>query len=101
MPKALIIGHQAVPNPETVVKDLGWPLLEASALLARTEGTFICPEGAANLSAAMKLRESGWIKSDEHVVLLTTGSGLKYPETVSVAPPVRLPGDRLTVGGSL
>lgn len=37
-------------------------LLEASALLARSEGTFICPEGAANLSAAMKLRDSGWIK---------------------------------------
>jgi threonine synthase len=73
-------------------------LLEASALLARTEGTFICPAGAANLSAAMKLRESGWIKSDEHVVLLNTGSGLKYPETVNVTPPVRLPGDKLPVG---
>ena len=73
-------------------------LLEASAMLARTEGTFICPEGAANLSAAMKLRESGWIKSDERVVLLNTGSGLKYPETVKVTPPVLLPGDKLPVG---
>lgn len=72
-------------------------LLKASALLARTEGTFICPEGAANLSAAMKLRESGWIKSDERVVLLNTGSGLKYPETVTVTPPVLLPGDKLPV----
>ena len=70
-------------------------LLDASALLARTEGTFICPEGAANLSAAMKLRQSGWIKPEEHVVLLNTGSGLKYPETVSVSPPVLSPGDRL------
>ena len=70
-------------------------LLEASALLARTEGTFICPEGAANLSAAMKLRETGWINPDEKVVLLNTGSGLKYPETVSVSPPVLLPGDTL------
>jgi threonine synthase len=73
-------------------------LLEASALLARTEGTFICPEGAAHLSAAIKLRESGWIKSDEHVILLNTGSGLKYPETVTVTPPVLLPGDKLPVG---
>lgn len=70
-------------------------LLEASALLAQTEGTFICPEGAANLSAAMKLRESGWIKPGERVVLLNTGSGLKYPETVSVSPPVLSPGDTL------
>jgi threonine synthase len=70
-------------------------LLEASALLAKTEGTFICPEGAANLSAAIKLRESGWIKAEERVVLLNTGSGLKYPETVTLAPPVLAPGDRL------
>ncbi len=72
-------------------------LLEASALLARTEGMFICPEGAANLSAATKLRESGWIKSDEHVVLLNTGSGLKYPETVTVKVPLLQPGERLPV----
>lgn len=70
-------------------------LLEASALLARTEGTFICPEGAANLSAAMKLRERGWITPGERVVLLNTGSGLKYPETVSVQPPVLMPGDKI------
>ena len=70
-------------------------ILKASALLARTEGTFICPEGAANLSAAIRLRDSGWIKSDERVVLLNTGSGLKYPETVIVRPPVLQPGDQL------
>jgi len=70
-------------------------ILKASALLARTEGTFICPEGAANLSAAIKLRDSGWIKSNERVVLLNTGSGLKYPETVTVRPPVLQPGDQL------
>lgn len=72
-------------------------LLEASALLAKTEGTFICPEGAANLSAAIKLRDSGWIKPAERVVLLNTGSGLKYPESVTVTPPVLLPGDKLPV----
>lgn len=70
-------------------------LLDASARLAKTEGTFICPEGAANLSAAIKLKESGWIKSDERVVLLNTGSGLKYPETVNVTAPVLNPGEKL------
>jgi threonine synthase len=73
-------------------------LMEASALLARTEGTFICPEGAANLSAALKLKKTGWIKSEERVVLLNTGSGLKYPETVKVTAPVIMPGDRLPAG---
>lgn len=70
-------------------------LLEASALLGRTEGAFICPEGAANLSAAIQLKASGWIRPDERVVLLNTGSGLKYPETVTLSPHVLQPGDRL------
>lgn len=72
-------------------------LLDASALLAKTEGTFICPEGAANLSAALKLKESGWIKPEDRVVLLNTGSGLKYPESVNVSAPVLDPGDKLPV----
>jgi threonine synthase len=70
-------------------------LLAALGILARSEGTFICPEGAATLSAAMKLRESDWIKENERVVLLNTGSGLKYPETVTISPPVLSPGDHL------
>jgi threonine synthase len=70
-------------------------LLEASALLGRTEGAFICPEGAANLSAAIQLKASGWIRPEDRVVLLNTGSGLKYPETVTLSPPVLQPGDRL------
>ena len=70
-------------------------LIEASALLAKTEGTFICPEGAATLSAAMQLADRGWIKPHETVVLLNTGSGLKYPETVRVDAPVLQPDARL------
>lgn len=52
--------------------------------LARLEGAFICPEGAANFAAIRRLRESGWIRADEQVVALNTGAGLKYPETVSL-----------------
>lgn len=70
-------------------------ILKAEALLASREGTFICPEGAATLSAAMQLQKTGWIKPEEKVVLLNTGSGLKYPETVQVKPPVLEPGDIL------
>ncbi|WP_410793005.1 threonine synthase [Kribbella sp. C-35] len=49
---------------------------------ARLEGTFICPEGAANFAAIRSLRESGWIQTNDQVVALNTGAGLKYPETV-------------------
>ncbi|MGW6197669.1 threonine synthase [Kribbella sp. NPDC055110] len=50
--------------------------------VAQLEGTFICPEGAANFAAIRELRESGWIRADDQVVALNTGAGLKYPETV-------------------
>ena len=50
--------------------------------VARLEGAFICPEGAANFAAVRRLRESGWIRADDQVVALNTGAGLKYPETV-------------------
>jgi threonine synthase len=50
--------------------------------LAAAEGTWICPEGAACLAAARELRETGWIREHERVVVLNTGAGAKYPETV-------------------
>ncbi|MEU2611281.1 threonine synthase [Micromonospora sp. NPDC007271] len=52
---------------------------------AAREGLLLCPEGAACLTAARQLRAGGWIRSDERVVVLNTGAGLKYPETVDVA----------------
>jgi len=58
------------------------------AALAAAEGTWICPEGAACLAATRELRESGWIAESERVVVLNTGTGLKYPETVGVDVPV-------------
>lgn len=70
-------------------------ILEAERLLASREGTFVCPEGAATLSAAMHLAGQGWISPEEKVVLLNTGSGLKYPETVQITPPVLEPGDKI------
>ena len=56
--------------------------------LAAAEGVWICPEGAACLAAARQLRESGWIGEHEQVVVLNTGTGLKYPETVTAEVPV-------------
>ena len=73
-------------------------ILKAEELLASREGTFVCPEGAATLSAAMRLYKDGWIEPEEKVVLLNTGSGLKYHETVKVNPPVLNPDDRIPAG---
>jgi threonine synthase len=59
-------------------------ILAAQRRLAELEGAFVCPEGAACFAAVRRLRDSGWIRPDERVVALNTGTGLKYPETVSL-----------------
>ena len=70
-------------------------ILNALEMLAAHEGTFVCPEGAATLSAAIELAKDGWIRPDDSVVLLNTGTGLKYPETVETNPPLLQPDDDL------
>lgn len=68
-------------------------ILQTQSWLARTEGLFVCPEGAATLAAAQKLREDGWIREEERVVLLNTGTGLKYPDLIKVDAPLLQPQD--------
>jgi threonine synthase len=70
-------------------------LLADQLLTARLEGCFVCPEGAACVSAVRRLRESGWLTGGERVVVLNTGTGLKYPDTVQVEAPILRPGDAL------
>ncbi len=60
-------------------------ILRALRQLASAEGMVACPEGAATVVAATRLREQGWIEADERVVLFNTGSGLKYPEALEAA----------------
>ncbi len=50
----------------------------AQSLLGRSEGIFAAPEGAAVVAALPGLLASGWLRPDEEVLLLNTGSGLKY-----------------------
>jgi len=71
-------------------------ILRAQQMVAKEEGIFCCPEGAATLSAAIQLIKSNWIKPNEKVVLLNTGTGLKYPETVHTEPPLLQPEDHLS-----
>jgi threonine synthase len=53
-------------------------IFESQRELARREGLFVAPEGAATLAALKELIHQGWIKPAERVLLLNTGSGLKY-----------------------
>jgi threonine synthase len=76
-------------------------ILEYQALLAQNEGLFVCPEGAATLAATHQLLKEGWIKPDEKVVLLNTGSGLKYPDTVEITPPLLHVTDEITIDGKV
>lgn len=62
-------------------------LLQMQAQVAALEGNFICPEGAAAVAAAQALREAGWIRERDRVVVLNTGAGIKYPDTVTVQAP--------------
>jgi threonine synthase len=70
-------------------------ILAELADCARDDGLFFCPEGAATLAAVRRLRQSGWLDGSEEVLVLNTGAGIKYPDTVSADPPL------LPVDGSI
>lgn len=55
---------------------------EAVCEWASTEGVFAAPEGAACLVAYRKLLASGYLTSEDRVVLFNTGSGLKYIDVI-------------------
>jgi threonine synthase len=90
VPKALgdFLVLQAVrESAGTAVAVTDEEILAEVATLAGDEGAWVCPEGAACFVAARQLRASGWVGRDEEVVVLNTGTGLKYPETVTVDVP--------------
>jgi threonine synthase len=90
VPKALgdFLVLEAVRATEgTAVAVSDKDLLAEQLLLARDEGTFVCPETAACLAAARRLRETGFLAAADRVVVLNTGTGLKYPETIQVDVP--------------
>ncbi len=57
-------------------------LLDAGIQLAREEGIFAAPEGAACVAALEKLLASGFLKPNERMVIYNTGAGLKYLEAL-------------------
>jgi threonine synthase len=52
---------------------------------AREEGLLLCPEGAACLAGVRVLVDIGWLTGDERVVVINTGSALKYPDALATA----------------
>ena len=59
-------------------------MLESVRLLAGTEGLFAEPSAAATIAVIKKLKSSGRIDSDDTVVPVVTGTGLKSIATVNV-----------------
>ncbi|MEM0312940.1 MAG: threonine synthase [Candidatus Bathyarchaeia archaeon] len=57
-------------------------ILEAQKMLARHEGIFVEPASASSIAGLKKLLSYGEISQDEVVVCVTTGHGLKDPDTV-------------------
>ncbi len=55
-------------------------LLDDMRKVASLEGIFLCPEGAATLTATRSLIRTGYIKPSDRVLLLNTGTGYKYIE---------------------
>lgn len=70
-------------------------IMDAVGLMARKEGVFACPEGAATLVALSRMVEDGEVDRDERVVLFNTGSGLKYTDLFEVDAPVVDPDEKL------
>jgi len=58
-------------------------MLEGLRELARFEGLFMAPEGAAVWMAARQLLQEGTIAPEEKILLLNTGSGQKYIENIA------------------
>jgi len=49
-----------------------------AAELAARSGIDVCPEGGAAWAALAQLRNSGFVRPDDTVVVFNTGAGLKY-----------------------
>jgi threonine synthase len=64
---------------------------EAQRRLARVEGIWTSPEGAALVAALETLRSRGTVAADARVVLMLTGAGIKY-EAPPLPPPIDLTG---------
>ena len=59
-------------------------------LVTVSEGLLVCPEGAAAIEGARQLAKQGFIDPHEDVMVINTGSGLKYSGSLQGDPPIHL-----------
>ena len=76
--KALNAIRESDGTAETVTDE---EILNAQKLLASVEGLFVEPASASSIAGLIKLVENGVIEKDERIVCVTTGHGLKDPDT--------------------
>jgi threonine synthase len=76
--KAVNAIRESEGTAETVTDD---EILDAQKTLARVEGIFVEPASASSIAGLKKLISKGIIMKDEKVVCITTGHGLKDPDT--------------------
>jgi threonine synthase len=76
--KALTAIRESHGTAETVTDE---EILSAQKLLARVEGLFVEPASASSIAGLIKLVDNGTIDKSERVVCVTTGHGLKDPDT--------------------
>jgi threonine synthase len=69
------ILHKSKGNALSVTDE---EMMKGANIIGEQEGLFVSPETGATLIAFQKLKEKGWIKKGESVVLFNTGSGYKY-----------------------
>jgi threonine synthase len=53
-------------------------IVEAQRLLARLEGIWTSPEGAALVAALAAMKERGQVTAEARIVIMLTGAGIKY-----------------------
>ncbi|MCL2172566.1 MAG: threonine synthase [Candidatus Bathyarchaeota archaeon] len=76
--KAINAINESHGTAETVTDD---EILVAQKMLAQIEGIFVEPASAASIAGLIKLVRNGIINKDERIVCVTTGHGLKDPDT--------------------
>ena len=76
--KAVNAIRESQGTAETVTDE---EILDAQKTLARIEGIFVEPASASSIAGLKKLVNNGLISKGERVVCITTGHGLKDPDT--------------------
>jgi len=76
--KAMTAIRESLGTAETVTDE---EILSAQKMLARGEGLFVEPASASSIAGLIKLVENGTIDKNERIVCVTTGHGLKDPDT--------------------